>query len=331
MKFHLLLITTLSLYLLLLPSRMVHSQLIATKLAAVLPTRRHATNAHYDPSSDSIYIFGGRQYAGVTNDILQFNITSETLTRAKGFLPVSRCDGTTSSDSSSNIYYHGGPNSAEIFKFSTSLHTVEKVAMLPSPNSESASVQMSPLSEEVLILGGVKARDRVVRFNMDTLEVQQLAPLPMNYSVILAVADGAGSAYIFGNPYTEGEISGEHYVTKMNLSTLETVQVGGPTFPSVRDKGAAVWDGSDVYVVGGYGGFPSGIRSDSILKWSPARMEHSIIPVLNFPWAFDRQEFKGASAVFVERLRRIYFFGGMSQNAGSGAFMMYDGIWYIQL
>ncbi|OXA38384.1 Leucine-zipper-like transcriptional regulator 1 [Folsomia candida] len=327
-----LLITILSLYLLLdQSSKMVHSQLIATKVAAVLPTRRHATAAHYDPSSDSIYIFGGRQLAGITNDILQFNITSETLTRAKGFLPVSRCDGTTSSDSSGNIYYHGGPNSAEIFKFSTSLQTVEKVAMLPARNSESASVQISPSSEEVLILGGIKARGGVVKFNMDTLEAQQLAPLPINYTVILAVSDGPGSAYIFGNPYTEGEISGEHYVIKMNLTTLETVEIGGATFPSVRDKGAAVWDGSDVYVVGGYGGFPTGIRSDSILKWSPARMEHSIIPVLNFPWAFDRQEFKGASAAFVERLRRIYFFGGMSQNAGSGAYMMYDGIWYIQL
>ncbi|OXA48066.1 uncharacterized protein LOC110855290 [Folsomia candida] len=308
----------------------VQSQLIATKVAALLPSKRYDTTAHYDESTDSIYIFGGLGQSGALTDFLQYSITSETVTRV-GSLPAVRYGGTTSSDASSNIYYHGGISTAEIFKFSPTLHTVENVTMMPYPNTNAASVQVSHSTPDVLILGGYWARSGVVRFNMETLETQVLPSLPINYTVILAVSDGAGSAYLFGNPYVEAPISGEHFVTKMNSSTLETVQIGGPTFPSVRSKGAAVWDGSDVYVVGGYGGLVAGIRSDSVLKWSPATMEHRVIPVLNFPWAFDKQEFKGASAVYVERLRRIYFFGGMSQNASTGIFMRHDGIWYIQL
>ncbi|OXA42447.1 hypothetical protein Fcan01_22672 [Folsomia candida] len=165
--------------------------------------------------------------------------------------------------SSSNIYYHGGLGRADVFKFSPSLHTVENVTILPFPNSESAAVQVSPSSPEVLIPGGNSSRNGRVRFNMDTLETQELPPFSPHK---LHVHPGR-----VGWPRE-----------RLNFwKSLQTEEIGGPTFPSVRGTEAAVWDGSYVYVVGGYGGLIGGNRSDSILTWSPERMEHSIIPILN--------------------------------------------------
>jgi hypothetical protein len=51
------------------------------------------------------------------------------------------------------------------------------------------------------------------------------------------------------------------------------------------------------------------------------------LPVANFP-AGEGSYFDFASAVFVDKLNRIYIFGGYTDN---GTEVIHDSIWYIEL
>jgi hypothetical protein len=59
------------------------------------------------------------------------------------------------------------------------------------------------------------------------------------------------------------------------------------------------------------------------------------IPVKNYPGGNDGIVFDFTSAVFVEKLNRIYMFGGRTMgnndDVGEGTAEFFDSIWYIDL
>jgi hypothetical protein len=53
------------------------------------------------------------------------------------------------------------------------------------------------------------------------------------------------------------------------------------------------------------------------------------LPVANFP-AGNASYFDGTSAIYVQKLNRIYIFGGYTDSV-NGSITLHDSIWYIEM
>ncbi|OXA44536.1 putative chitinase 3 [Folsomia candida] len=318
-----------------LNSHTTHAQqLVATQSRARFPRTISGTSAILrDP--DTVYILGGygADYYTNSSDIFKFDITSDTI-QLVATLPVNIRLGSASIDAFGNIYYIGGDDRQynsrhEIYKFDPSTNTVEEVASLPSSNQYSALVTSPEDLNVAFILGGKNDRQGIVAFNMVTLTTERVGDLVVNHSSLIAVSDGSGSAFIFGN--NGSATNPTNPVTKLDLSSF-TETYGPPTFPKLVGGwgSASAWDGRYAYIIGNYADQELGFYTDSILRFDPETMETAVLRVSNFPVSGSRQ-YSGASAVFVESLNRIYIFAGTWCPIGGSICESFDRIWYIDL
>ena len=126
-------------------------------------------------------------------------------------------------------------------------------------------------------------------------------------------AEEKGTAYIFaGAPNLIKYVKGRN--------EFQTVP---SNLPPVRYATQAVWNGRYGYIVGFEGG-SGGLDSGIIIQFDPEDEVFYPIPLEgHFDWTLYNWQF--AAVVYVEKLNRIYMFGGYRPDVYN------DGIYYIEL
>lgn len=326
-KMRLFFITTVLYFFCLVP----HCQcLTAIRSRARLPMKRAFTTSIYD-GEDSIYTFGGSEYRNPSfydyKDILKYTISTDTI-QIVNQLPLPLFYSSTSMDMSGNIFLFGGiERNAEgglsysplIFKYFPKTNILQQISTrLPYRMYDMAAAKTS--NNQVYLFGG-STQFNTFLFDMDSLSLTSGGRLPTRWEELktTAVSDNLGNSFIFGHlDFAPAP------VIKLNLQTLQMV-MGQETLPYFRDRPASVWDGTNAYVIGGH--FPVG---NAIIQFNPVTMTHVLIPVTNFPGDGD-SILSSTAAVYVEKLKRIYFMGGVSISLVGGASVYHDEIWYIDL
>lgn len=201
-------------------------------------------------------------------------------------------------------------------------------ANLTTSNYLCAAIQSYTNPVEIYVLGGISSPTNIGIFNMADHTVRNAGDLVRRYHFSGAVADGTGSAILVGNDFNDDYIGPGYPAARINLTSKITTY-GTMPLPFILGTPAVVWDGAYAYVIGGYRNLTAGHFPHSIIKIDPTTLAYSVLPVSNFPGnATDRLMY--ISAVFVERLNRIYFFGGSASRVGLGD-RDHDSIWYIEL
>jgi hypothetical protein len=298
----------------------------AEYIGTVLPGARIRIEAIYD-GNDSIYLFGGYgEISGAVSDILRFDISTERIAKV-GEARYDLIDGHVQMDSNGNFLYFGsGFDGKKVLRFNPLLDTTEEVGQLPYHVTYGTSVSTSGTA---YIFGGIVNQGGILSFNMETFRSEEVGSLPINYSSLASVQFG-NKAYIFGSGGDTMELKS---VLSVNLDTLQT-ETGPKDFPYIYDSRTnVVFDGTMAYIVGGYMENITGIPPNSLLSFDPATYQWKHEKVENLMINGDDHWLRaGPSCVFIEKLNRIYMFGGGESKSDEYYYSYYrKAIGYIDL
>ncbi|OXA62921.1 hypothetical protein Fcan01_01366 [Folsomia candida] len=311
----------------------VHSQTLEAVLtSSKFPYGLTFTGIAYD-GDDSIYIFGGlyQEYnsttTGISDQIYRYSVVSDTLTPV-GQFPNPIYGGSVEHDGNGNYFYFGGnlpydPDqsgstySLKIFKFTPSDGQVVQVGTILRYLFRSPCIRYN---NTVVILGSSYYSDPAVfAFDMETHQVKWLRDMPQRYMDHTAVWDEAENrAVVFGYKHRPASKSAEPNAVEpftlykpTGFGDNEVVDVILPfSFTGLTQATAVV--GRAAYVIGSQR--PS--TSNYIARVNLETLEVERIYVENFIPYYDLSDvdlFYIISAVYVEKLNRIYYFGGRLQ------------------
>ena len=299
------------------PSPSKSQDLVATPTLAKLPYTLEHHAICYD-GLDFVYIFGGR-HVGYQNKILKYTLSNDSI-EVVGMLPFISGYGAVASDGTGRMYYFGGHNmtasSSAIYVFDTTTHTVSHWGNLPEPHRHELSVVAMNSTDFVIIEDMILSYTSVISLHLPTQTFTELDGFPngsrsgavlMPPTTILGARNGWPQNPIF------------KYDPTTNNLTYFSHSFHIDQHPSI------VFDGQDGWIVSGLWDLPS----SGILKVDPVMESVSFVPVEGFP-ATNNVGFLNSAAVYVERLNRIYIFGGHSTFPG-GRHTSHDDIWYINL
>ncbi|OXA63162.1 Endochitinase [Folsomia candida] len=308
-------------------------QLVAVRVNARLPTARTGCSAIYD-GDDTIYVVGGLddgQPIGIVKDILAYKISTDSVTlMATLAAEVLSNNPKTSIDAQGNIYIYTGSifGYGKVHRFDPRTSDVVEMASLPYSSAYSAVVKYSTTSTTVYLMGANTNTKTIVSYSMGSSSTNVVGNLTVAHLPMTAVSDGNASAFIFGRE-VGALIKPETAVAKINLATLAAT-FGPETLPYMYGTPTSVWDGKNAYIIGGYGNDSAGQYTHTIGQFDPVTMRVSMLPVTNFP-ANGTHMLDLTTAVYVNRLNRIYLFGGQTSYMAIGNFTKLSGIWYIDL
>jgi len=110
---------------------------------------------------------------------------------------------------------------------------------------------------------------------------------------------------------------------------LETLESSEPTsiLPNFEGYSSVTKTNPDeIYLIGGYS---TGQPLDGILRMNATTQDFEFLPIENIPLSPETYYLFAPTSVYVEKLNRIYFFGGMEYDAFTYPFV--DNIWYINI
>ncbi|OXA62922.1 uncharacterized protein LOC110863430 [Folsomia candida] len=319
----------------------VHPQTLEAVLtSSKFPYGLTFTGIAYD-GDDSIYIFGGlyQEYNSTTTEIsdqiYRYSVMSDTLTPV-GQLPNPIYGGTVEHDGKGNYFFFGGHlihanYSLKIFKFTPSDGQVVQVGTILRYLFNSPSIRYN---NTVVILGSSYYSDPAVfSFDMETYQVKWLRDMPKSYVDHTAVWDEAGNrAVVFGHvsqSWTPNPVEPFTLYKPTGFGDNEVVDVILP-FSFTGLTQATVVVGRAAYVIGAQR--PS--TSNYIARVDLETIEVEQIYVENFAPYYDLSDvdiFDGISAVYVEKLSRIYYFGGSLQFYSLHDLQFIGNVAYIDL
>ncbi|OXA40945.1 hypothetical protein Fcan01_24302 [Folsomia candida] len=228
-------------------------------------------------------------------------------------------------DSSSSIYLFGwgGSTSNIIYKCNPLINVTAYVGQIPlvPRYSITTTLRKAEGSEEILIFEGQSHYHRVSSFNMSTLIATEKGSLVPGLRSATSVRVG-GKAYLFG-------IAAPHN-SAFQVLDLETLE--GPVFDvgffPFNHAPEVVYNGENIYILGGNRGPPS----RGILQLDPNSYEWRLVPVDNFQLQDEDYYYDVAPVpIYVEKLGRIYFFGGKVMNRYTGETIFPRDVWYLDL
>jgi len=285
-----------------------------------LPAPIYSQRAIYD-GLNSIYLIGGYIQSGSTpTQILKYNIVTDSIEEPMGaILPTYAFGFTVQQNRDGDIFIFGaGANNNYIFKFNPGTSSIENVGFLPYDIYYASSVKYYDISNSVFIFGGFFStyRDAILEYDMAKNTAEPRGRLTKRYIVNDAVGF-ENYAYIFGR--SESEPTGES-ITKINMDNWES-ESGPNELPIVSGYSSLVSDGKSIFICGGYEP-TSQWPAEGLIHIDPVTLNSTFIPVDNFvPSGIS------PAVVYVERLNRIYFFGGMDGDFVNSL----DDIWWIDL
>jgi len=291
---------------------------------------------YYDGDSDTIYLFGGLSKILPYTMIAGFSISNESLWKA-GALPLyetgSKSPVLTDPNSPYFFYFTASDfNSTNVQKFDPADGSLKQVGIIPYSTAVSSSAK-SPDGKLNYIFGGQGLDKNIFQLDLTTLpnsedEVIQLkvvGRLSQVFSTSSSVTVG-NKVFIFGTPHEK--FNTFPYII-LNLDTLECSDPLSFHFPKFNGAPSVVkGNGDEIYIIGGY---TEGTPTNGIIRMNTTSQDWEFIRVENFPVADSRLQFLIAPAtVFVEKLNRLYFFGGLDGTV-HGEVNFRNDIWYIDL
>jgi hypothetical protein len=295
----------------------------AIRSDATLPTPRFATAAAYD-GDDSIYIVGGYQggYTTTIGEILRYSISTEDVQVVARFPDnqVRRSGSAVYDPNADILYYFGGAdfngNGARNYWTIDVTQGTMTSAQLGVWAWNGNSAVWDNATQSALLFGSQNPWDgsQVIAFSTTSREFTNQLPWSppdvLKFDLASTVWDSVNRvAYIMGgSSLIEGDLKYDR-IFKWTASNrqLELLDI---TLPYDIMWTSGVWDASSncAYLIGtGY--FPWDGENNA-LRFCPSTNNITAMVVDNFP---PRSE--ETSSVYVEKLNRIYIFGGWIENS----------------
>jgi len=299
---------------------------------AKLPIPLKSPEPFYD-GKESIYIFGGIDNNVITKSILRYNITSDTL-ETIGEMPSGGYRGSVQLVDK-YIYYFGGyiievGEYVDIVKYDPVSNEAESVGKLPYDILHHTSFQLSSTANIVYFvfqLSSTVSKLGALNMTMTTYEFEGLVDLP-NFRCFSSVVSG-NDVYIFGDEAT----TQESLVTKVDMISLKIEKIYLSKDYSFRGLSSAVSDGSYAHVLLGPLDYTSDTNIDDILLTFVPEAPYGRVhrDVENLPSNDNEAYFRHPTSVYVQKLNRIYYFGGEVYNRETDEHTILDEIRFIDL
>jgi len=296
--------------------------LTCVEAEAKLPVPLVYHSTFYD-GKDSIYIFGGYNDSSEVNSIYKYDIIEDSITLVANF-PIGIRNGMVTVGPNGTIYYIGGMSDADsmdtIFGLEPETNTLTLVGHLDFPMTDGVAMKYNESSSTVQILPGYSSTLECLDLANNFSSCGQTSLINQNnYGVRAFVADGF--AYIFPQAPPYPQI---HHIEKLDLSTLKS-ELGSRVFIELAWPPSVVFDGTYGYIIGGYTEADTGIPTNGIIRYDIDSFRYYFRPVTDFPTSSGGfGYYTYGSAQYVEKLDRIYMFGGLT-------FSLRNEIWYIDL
>jgi hypothetical protein len=294
---------------------------------ARLPSQREDVSVLYD-GDDSIYVIGGYSFPNSYKDVLKYSIPTDTI-ETIGNLPSPSSGGASILDGKGNIIHFGGRGGSYVYQISLQSEGIDIVASLPDTNYGFSAIKT--VDQTVLIVGGIYNPFGIWSYSLNSTETIQLSQdLPAYRPLTSGVWDEArNSAYFFGG-------NDEHNLYNNRVILLTPPEPGSNAghwnITELSDEFPPLESGSSVaLLVGDYVYLVAGYDKSAILKFDPATRKTELLPVKNNPpnQGTNFRYFCCTGAAYVEKLQRIYMFGGSRDDIGNDPSTA--DIWYIDL
>jgi len=283
---------------------------------AKLPQVSARHSSIYD-GQDAIYTFGGYS-DGYLNTIYKYSISQDTITLVQLIPEISRGILTMHNGSMLHIGGWNGERSKNIYKYSPESNRVEQVGQMLKVLMDGVALKYNDSSNIVQIVGNYWDYDSGLRcLNLSDLSSCGTTTLINKASEAFRGFVDKGFAYLFSLNFPFSQVE------RIDLLTLES-ELLPAEFPKLKHPPSVVFDGRFGYIIGGYLELDTGIPVNGIIRYDPETYNYEFIRVVNFP--ARSSEFYGyGTAVYVEKLHRIYMIGGSTSGADRNE------IWYIDL
>ncbi|OXA65047.1 hypothetical protein Fcan01_01424 [Folsomia candida] len=303
------------------------SPLVAQLSQVKLPTRMEKTTVSYD-GDDTIYIFGGFRTAPLyrSRDILEYRISTDSIRiQPAGTFPIEISSGTVTRDRFGNYYYFGGFDddslpSQKIYHFSPATGQVVELGSFSNSLFDAVGFQYN---DTISYIVG-RSPTAMVQFDLDGVQLNVGVRLPVVLMRTGVFWNGNQTAYVIGS--SQMETGPPHVIIKYDIPSGQAVLMGEIDFPDMNSTPATTWDSrfEFAYAIGGFE------QNDAIMRMNLGTESIEMLPVENFPGG-GRTMFYNSAAAYVEKLNRIYFFGGRTLHLDTLDGESKDDIWFIQL
>jgi len=294
--------------------------LIAEYCQATLSLPVSFTASIYD-GDDSILIFGG---SGDSNMIYQYSISNDDIQVIGSIVDSTHRTTSVLADREGNYLYFGSSYTQKsVTKFSPVKNTTDEVASLPFASGWSGTI-LDEETDTAYMMGMSGSQMSILSYDMTrhNFSIKDSLPGPMYPS---AAVKFGGVVYVFG----ETRLVGRDPVYIFNMNTHGVTKIDN-IMPDFSMSPSAVVAGDFIYVVGGYTR-RDGVFTNAIIRFNPETMEVEYIFVKDFLIDFEEYFSEAPDMVYVEKLNRIYFFGGFSWDYLAGAYKYHNEIWYVTL
>jgi len=301
---------------------------------AKLPAPMADSTPFYD-GNDSIYLFGGRSasHSQTVYKILRYSISADSVEEV-GRLP-SACSRGSVQALGTDIYFFGGYSAGEgytdVVKFDTSTGSATSVAMLPRSGIYHTSFRQpdSPVVYVLLQMDRKEDPARLYKCDLSTgnytfSHIENFVGITAYTSVIYG-----NQAYLYGQG--SGEYRDDSQIQVVDMTSLNPSYLNyGSRYFSIFSR--AVSDGEFSYFVDSLdANSDSGYLPNPFVKLNGFTHMAEYPEVKDFPVHDDLHYMFAPSTVYVEKLNRIYFFGGRTQNRTTMDYADLDDIWFIDL
>jgi len=298
--------------------------------AAKLPITVVNSQLAYD-GNDSIYIFGTGSDEAISI-VARFSIDSDSCEEV-GRLPSVVYLGSAQAVGT-GIYYFGGQYPGEgyrdIIKFDTLTNTVASVGKMPFDASYHTTFKQ-PNSSNLYFFKSSNFNEEFSK--LYELDMSTYAFTELNGDVDIL---GYTSAVVDKYSYIFGQ---EESTQKSRILMIDMESINSPFQPfTFSDRvfshtSQVVSDGISAYIINSHdpsaepGYLPNAFVRINLQDYIPDYPE-----IENFPMpTSEGRYFFAPSAVYVDKLNRIYYFGGRTWNSTSNEYSYVKDIWYIDL
>lgn len=307
------------------------SQDLRSHLAnSTFPTEQYRSSACYD-GSDSVFVFGNAfNSENASRNIYKYSLTEDKL-EIVAQLPDTYFGGHCVSDSLGNFYYVKawlwGSSSRKTFKYSPTTQLVEEVEGHPLLDDIILEFKIAQTDADTVFLFSYP--NKVLRWELSTMTFQSFPNLTQQviyYQQMVVEYDGNNWIFLFGDR-TDGN---QNNVMRYNIENGETELL---LQNNILDAGVYM----SSFLIGNFAYIVPGTNMDTslyqrLIKYDVKLKEMTeYLFVEDFP--FPGNQFNIgihlSASVYVEKLKRVYFFGGIETNQDSDSNEFTNKIFYI--
>jgi len=296
----------------------------AESVAAKLPNATFFIQPLYD-GKDSIYLFDGVLSHEVSDRILRYDIDKDTIEQVATMTSFGFRGSLQSIDS--DIFYFGaGKEYRDINKYNpeTNMSTTISTLFFGSSHHTTFKKDNSSIVFYLHRLGMSSYNSRLYSCDLSATDVNATTELVADIDSFIGFTSIVRDnyAYIFGVDTNTTESDEGNQVLRFDMDTLEMEFVSSDA-PAYTEVFPVISDG--IY------GYIFGYTDPPVLLQFNLEMYDWVTLEVEFPFGKGMWYRIAPGGAYVEKLNRIYYFGGITVNATDGMQEYLDDIWYIDL